>query len=144
MKIAWLPLLLTMSLPLPALSGGDTRQRIKLPEPMRQHMLANMRDHLAALHEIQQGLGTGAFAQAAKTAETRIGMSSLASHGAAHMAPHMPEAMRAIGSRMHTAASRFAVIAEETAVDGNSARAMAALSEVTALCVACHAGFRVH
>jgi hypothetical protein len=115
-----------------------------MPTPMQQHMLTNMRDHLLAITEIQQSLGAGDYDRAAEVAEKRIGMSSLATHGAAHMAPYMPKAMQDIGTQMHKAASRFAVVAQETAVDGNLKRAIAALSGITQQCVACHASFRAH
>jgi hypothetical protein len=111
---------------------------------MRQHMLSNMRDHLLAINEIQQALSSGAFDQAADIAEKRIGMSSLTTHDAAHMAAYMPEDMRAIGSRMHQAASHFAVIAQESAIDGNLKQAIGALSQVTTQCVVCHAAFRAY
>lgn len=123
---------------------GDTRQRVEFPEMMRQHMLANMRDHLLAITEIQHALASGAFNQAAEIAEQRIGMSSLQSHGAAHMAPFMPEQMRNIGSEMHRAASRFAAIAQESAVDGDVKRAIGALAKVTWQCVTCHTAYRAH
>jgi hypothetical protein len=90
---------------------------VVLPEMMRQHMLANMRDHLRAIAEIQGALADGQFDVARDVAEDRLGMSSLASHGASHIARHMPEPMRAIGSQMHRAASQFALIAEEASVD---------------------------
>ncbi|HEX4943113.1 MAG TPA: hypothetical protein VFV55_02100, partial [Usitatibacteraceae bacterium] len=35
---------------------ADGRQVVDFPEPMRTHTLSNMRDHLAALQEIQQAL----------------------------------------------------------------------------------------
>jgi hypothetical protein len=111
---------------------------------MRQHMLSNMRDHLVAITEIQEALSSGAFDRAAEIAEQRIGMSSLISHGATHMAPHMPKEMQDLGTRMHRAASRFAVIAQENAVDGDARRAIGALSRVTQQCVSCHAAFRTH
>jgi hypothetical protein len=122
----------------------DSRELVKMPTPMQQHMLTNMRDHLLAITEIQQSLGAGDYDRAAEVAEKRIGMSSLATHGAAHMAPYMPKAMQDIGTQMHKAASRFAVVAQETAVDGNLKRAIAALSGITQQCVACHASFRAH
>ena len=125
-----------------AVGDGDTRQIVKLPDPMRQHMLANMRDHLLALTEVQQALGSGDFQRAADVAEQRIGVSSLASHGAAHMAPFMPKPMQDIGTRMHRAASQFALIAQETGADGNLMRAIGGLSRVTEQCVACHAAYR--
>ncbi len=123
---------------------GNTRELVKLPPSMQQHMLTNMRDHLLAITEIQQALAAGEFDRAADIAEKRIGMSSLATHGASHMAPHMPKQMQEIGTQMHKAASQFAVIAQETAVDGNMKKAVGALSRITQQCVACHAGYRTH
>jgi len=125
-------------------ADSDTRELVKMPAPMQQHMLANMRDHLLAITEIQQALGSGEYDRAAEVAEKRIGMSSLATHGASHMAPFMPRSMQEIGTQMHKAASQFAVIAQETAVDGNLKRAVGALSAITRQCVACHAGYRAH
>ena len=125
-------------------TGTDSRELVKMPAPMQQHMLANMRDHLLALTEIQQALGSGDYDRAADVAEKRIGMSSLATHGASHMAPYMPKPMQDIGTAMHKAASQFAVIAQETAVDGNLKKAVGALSGITRQCVACHAGYRAH
>lgn len=122
---------------------ADTRQAIELPAMMRSHMLANMRDHLTVLAEIQAALGAGRYEQAADVAEQRIGMSSLERHGASHMAPYMPKAMQDIGTNMHRAASRFARVAQEAAVAKEPARAIAALAEVTQQCVACHASFKL-
>lgn len=126
----------------PALSADDSRTLVRLPSPMAEHMLGNMRDHLSSLNEIQSALGSGKFQRASEVAEARLGMSSLAAHGAAHMAPFMPSAMQQIGTQMHKAASRFALVAQESSADGNVAKAVAALAEVTAQCVACHAAYR--
>lgn len=123
---------------------SDARELVKMPAPMVQHMLGNMRDHLLALTEIQQSLGKGDFQRAADIAEKRIGLSSLESHGASHMAPFMPKAMQDIGTQMHKAASRFALVAQESSADGNALRAVGALSEVTSQCVACHSAYRAH
>jgi len=128
-----------------AVAGGDdTRQLVDMPPMMQQHMLRNMRDHLAALMEIQQALGSGAFERAADIAENRLGMSSLASHDAAHMAPRMPKEMQEIGTHMHREASQFARLAQEAAVDVNVKQAVAKLASLTQQCVACHAAYRVH
>jgi hypothetical protein len=121
----------------------DARFAVELPPPMRAHMLANMRDHLAALHEIQAALARDATGRAAEIAERRIGMSSLDTHGAGHMAPHMPKPMQDIGTAMHRAASRFARVAEEAGVRRDLRPALQALSDVTQQCVACHAGYRL-
>lgn len=124
--------------------NGDTRHFVKMPDPMQQHMLSNMRDHLLAITEIQQALSSGAFDNAASIAEKRLGISSLISHNASHMAPYMPKEMQEIGTQMHKAASQFALIAEETAVDGDVKRSIGALSKITQQCVACHTGYRAH
>lgn len=119
---------------------ADSRQKIELPEMMQAHMLANMRDHLEAINRILLQLSAGELERAADTAEQALGMSSLDKHGAEHLARFMPEAMRQAGTDMHRAASRFALQAQE----GDVLRAYAALQEVTAACVACHAAYRIH
>jgi len=125
-------------------ADDDPRQWVQLPPMMRQHMLGNMRDHLQALSEIQLELSKGNFEKAGEIAENRIGLSSLASHGASHMAPFMPKQMQEFGTQMHQAASRFAITAQESAVDGDAKRAIAGLSDITRQCIACHAAFRVN
>ena len=106
-------------------------------------MLANMRDHLLTLSEIQSALAKGEYDVAADLAEKRLGMTSLESHGAAHMARFMPKGMQEIGNNMHRAASRFAVQAQEAQVTRDLPRALGALSEVSQQCIACHAGYRL-
>ena len=118
----------------------NDRIKVDFPVMMKNHMLGNMRDHLFALHEIQAALANGELDKAGDIAETRIGMSSLISHNAAHMAPFMPKGMQDMGTEMHHAASRFAMIANE----GDLSRALEALSKVTEQCVACHMSYRVN
>jgi cytochrome c556 len=124
----------------------DGRQLVKLPEHMQQHMLANMRDHLATLDEIVGDLAKDDYEAAAKVAESRLGMSSLTAHDAAHLAPFMPQPMQDLGTSMHHAASRL-VIALQNASLARTPEGMrevhAALHEVTAACTACHAGYRI-
>lgn len=107
---------------------------------MRVHMLGNMRDHLQALSEIQAALAAKQLDRAADIAETRIGMTSLASHGAAHMAQYMPKGMQDIGTEIHYTASRLA----RTAQEGDGQKALENLALITQQCVACHAGYRVY
>jgi hypothetical protein len=120
-------------------ADDDPRQLVDLPKMMQQHMLSNMRDHLAAINEILIHMAKGEFEQAAQISETRLGMSSLELHGASHMAKFMPEGMRKAGTGMHRAASRFALKAQE----GEVLPAYGALSEITSACVACHAAYRI-
>jgi len=122
-----------------SIADEDARQFVQLPEMMQQHMMSNMRDHLVAINEILISMTKGDFEKAAEVAEYRLGMSSLESHGASHMAKFMPEGMRRAGTSMHKAASRFALKAQEEEV----LPAYNALSEVTSACVTCHSGYRI-
>jgi hypothetical protein len=121
----------------------DARQVVHFPPELRVHTLANMRDHLLALSEIQEALSKGWFDKAGTIAEQRLGMASLKFHGAHELSEYMPEAMQAIGSEMHRSASRFALEAENASVTGDVKPALAALSKVTQQCVACHSAYRV-
>ncbi|MBT3310204.1 MAG: hypothetical protein HOL04_01245 [Gammaproteobacteria bacterium] len=118
---------------------ADDRQMVKMPEMMQEHMMNNMRDHVMAVHEILTALSEDRLDQAALVAEERLGMSSLDNHGASHMANFMPQQMGEIGTSMHKAASRFARTAEE----GDHLTAYDQLNQITAACVACHAGYRI-
>jgi len=120
-------------------TSDDTRVLVELPEMMQKHMLSNMRDHLAAINEILVYLASEDLDKAADTAEHRLGMSSLKSHGASHMANFMPEGMRQAGTTMHKAASRFALKAQE----GDALAAYNSLNAVTSACVACHSGYKI-
>jgi hypothetical protein len=123
---------------------ADARQLVKFPEPMRLHTITSMRDHLLALQEIDVALSQNGFDKAASIAEQRLGMSSLELHGAAHIAPFMPQGMQDIGTQMHRAASRFAVEAQNGSVSNDVRPALAALGAVMQQCVACHAAYRLH
>ena len=107
---------------------------------MKAHFLGNMRDHLQAISEIQAALAKGKLDKAGEIAEARIGMSSMIAHDSSHLAPFMPKGMQDIGTEMHHAASRFAMIASE----GELSRALEGLSKVTEQCVACHMNYRVN
>ncbi len=122
-----------------AIADEDPRELVQLPEMMQQHMMSNMRDHLVAVNQILINMASGELEKAAEVAESRLGMSSLESHGASHMAKFMPEGMRQAGTSMHRAASRFSLKAQE----GEVLAAYNALTEVTSACVACHSAYRI-
>lgn len=123
---------------------ADNRTLVKFPEPLRSHTLANMRDHLAALGEMQDALAKGQYDRAADVAEQRLGMSSLKTHGAHEVAKFMPQGMQDAGTAMHRSASQFATVAKDASVTGDLRPALAAMARVNQTCVACHAGYRLH
>jgi hypothetical protein len=124
-------------------AAPDTRVAVRFPEALRAHTLANMRDHLATLQRIQEALARGDYERASALSEERLGLSSLEAHGAHQVAPYMPQGMQDLGTRMHKAASRFAIEASNAGATGDPKPALEALSVVTAQCVACHAAYRL-
>lgn len=126
-----------------AASSQDGRQSVHFPQELREHTLSNMRDHLLAIQQIQEALSTQDFDKAAGIAEQRLGMTSLKFHGAHEVAKYMPKGMQDAGTAMHHSASQFAIAAQEASATGDMKPAVAALSRITANCVACHAGYRV-
>lgn len=144
-----------------AATSEDARQQVNFPPEMRQHVLANMRDHLEALSEILSKMAGGQYAKAAQVAGARLGLDSPSAEGCKgeggsgkpqlskpadmdhQMAQFMPEGMRHIGLAMHQAASDFAVEANKAGKSGSPKQALAALSKVTQQCAACHASYKL-
>jgi hypothetical protein len=124
-------------------TATDTRVLVKFPPKLVEHTLANMRDHLRTLQEINNALAQGQYDKAAKIAEGRLGMSSLRLHGAHEVAKYMPQGMQDAGTAMHRAASRFAIEVQNAAVTDDLKPALAVLGEVMSACVGCHAGYRL-
>ena len=116
---------------------------VRFPAPLRDHTLANMRAHLRALADIQGHIATHHYDLAAEIAEQRLGMSSLKLHGAHEVAKYMPKGMQDAGLGMHHAASKFALTAQESAIDNDMGKSVAALATLTQACVACHAVYRL-
>ncbi len=137
-------LVIAILLILPPAFAQDNRVKVEMPPMMRAHMLSNMRDHLLALEQITRALANREYDAAAEIAEQRLGMSSMDDHGAAHMGKVMPIEMGKIGTRMHQAASRFAIVARDAEIEGGLNAAFSALSDVMQQCVACHAGYKIH
>jgi hypothetical protein len=121
----------------------DARQLVQFPTPLRIHTLANMRDHLQTLGDIQAALATGAFDKASDLAEQRLGMSSLEMHGAHEVEKYMPKGMQEAGTAMHRSASQFALVVKDASATADLKPVLAAMSRLSQTCVACHAGYRL-
>jgi len=115
----------------------DTRIVAEFPAEIKQAMLERMRHNLSDVHEIQKALAESNFEHAAEIAEFSLGLSSLGPHNA-RQAPYMPPEMQHMGMEMHSASSRVARAAQEA----DAMKALGALSQVTGLCVGCHAIYR--
>lgn len=121
----------------------DSRIAVEFPPAMREHILANMRDHLLAISQIQEAIGKANYDKAAQIAEDRLGMTALKTHGAYENSKYMPQGMRDIGSTLHKSASQFAIEIQNSSATGDTKPAMLALSKTTQACVACHAGYKL-
>lgn len=110
---------------------------------MRLHTLANMRDHLQTLGDIQTALAAGSFDKASELAEQRLGMSALEMHGAHDASKFMPQGMQNAGTAMHRSASQFAIVAKDASVSGDLKSVLASLGKLNQTCVACHAAYRL-
>ena len=124
----------------------DTRQLVKMPPMVRDHMLAVMRSHLKSLNAILDDLSRGDVDSAADVAEKQLGLSSMSLHGGSHLAKFMPQGMKAIGLQLHRAASRFVIAAKNAELEpGRVAmhETYAALKEITDACIACHDAYRL-
>lgn len=129
----------------PALAQ-DTREMVVMPAPMQEHMMASMRDHLEVLNEILADVAAERYTEAGNKAEARLGMSSFALHGSDHMRHYMPKGMQEAGGALHRAASRFQLAAQDADLDRSydgMRKLTGALSEMTAACASCHAGYRI-
>jgi hypothetical protein len=104
--------------------------------------MVNLR-RIFALEEITRYLANQKYDEAAEVAESRLGMSSLELHGASHLGEFMPKEMGDIGTSMHRAASRFALVAIDAELDGGLNKAFSALSDVMSQCVACHSAYKI-
>jgi hypothetical protein len=136
--------------------GKDTRIEVDVPGPMKAMMLTNMRSHQQAVAEILAALSKDDGSEAAKIAETRLGMGSPGSAACKPnaksgelgdmpkmMASHMPDEMRALGMTMHAQATKFAEEAAKVKQGGDLRPALAELGQVVQACNACHAAYRL-
>lgn len=112
-------------------SAPDNRVTADFPPVMQQHVLANMRDHLLAISQIQEAVGRGDYDKAADVAENRLGQTALKTHGAYENSKYMPKGMQEIGSTMHRNASKFAIEIQNSSATGDIKPAMIALSKTT-------------
>ena len=135
--------LLVLALAVPVVTNAE-RQSAKLPKYVTKQLMANMRGHLNTLQEITSLLAESRYAEAADTAENHLGMSTDEIHYQKFIGKYMPKGMREIGTKMHKAASGFALSARAAEKNGDLKQALSALSQVMQQCVACHQLYRAN
>lgn len=122
----------------------DTRELVLYPQPMYEATLSNMREHLRAIHQVQQLVAQERYSDAADAVDRGLGMGH--NHGAeGHGMEHqfMPEGMKAYGSELHSSALALSLTLRDAEVTEDLKGIFAALGKVTANCVACHDAYRL-
>jgi cytochrome c556 len=118
--------------------AGDARQRVVLPGPVRDQVLAEMRVMLESVNGILRGVAAHDLA-AVERAARASGRTMAAGIDPAIM-PRLPPAFRELGLQTHRA---FDELADRMRAGGTADDAIRALAALTGNCVACHGVYRL-
>jgi len=114
----------------------DTRVLVKFPDEGK-YFLATMRQNLSDINDIHRAVADANFERAAQIAEFNLGLGGIKIHNT--LAVDMPEGMRNMGMAFHEASSQLARSLKEQ----DMTKTLDGLANVTAVCVMCHATYRV-
>ena len=117
---------------------GDPRQRLLLPPPARDKVLAEMRHMLESVNGILRGVVANDLVAAEKAA--RAAGTAMAVEMDPAMMQQLLPAFRELGLQTHRA---FDDLADRIRAGGTRDDAIRGLAAVTGNCVACHAVYRL-
>jgi hypothetical protein len=117
---------------------GDTRQRLLLPPPARDKVLAEMRHMLESVNGVLRGVVANDLVAAEKAA--RAAGTAMAVEMDPAMMQQLLPAFRELGLQTHRA---FDDLADRIRAGGTRDDAIRGLAAVTGNCVACHAVYRL-
>jgi hypothetical protein len=117
---------------------GDSRQRLTLPAPARDKVLAEVRHMLESVNGVLRGVAANDLAAAEKAARA-AGTVMAVEMDPAMMRALLP-AFRELGLQTHRA---FDELADRLKAGGTREDAIRGLAGVTGNCVACHALYRL-
>lgn len=113
----------------------DTRIKLDIPEDMKRHQLANMREHVQAVQTIIGLIAEGNFENASRVAYTKLGLTP---EMQAMCGSFNNEKFEELGLAFHRSGDNLG----ETLKTGNVSDSLRALSQTMQFCVSCHATFR--
>ncbi len=116
-------------------ASNDARLSLGLSPMMKQHQLANMRSHVAAVQTIVGLIAEEKFDQAAKVAHSQLGLTE-AMKNMCNMFDNAR--FRKLGLAFHNSADALAVVLKTK----NTKKSLQALHTTMRYCVQCHATFR--
>jgi hypothetical protein len=116
-------------------SAMDMRTSLELSAPMKQHQLANMREHVLAIKSIVGLMAENKFEDAAKIAHNKLGLS-----------PEMQsmcgmfenEKFKTLGMAFHQSGDDLGDVLQTRDLNAS----LRALNKTMGYCVECHAAFR--
>jgi cytochrome c556 len=124
--------------PPPEYKAGPQRVVVPLTPEEREHVLGEMRDFLAALQGVTDGLARDDFGAAAAAAR-RVGAGSESGRMPPAIARKLPPEFRQLAKATHDG---FDVLAADAAARRDARHTLAQTSALMQRCNACHAAFR--
>lgn len=124
--------------PPPESKAGPQRVVVPLTPEEREHVLGEMRDFLAALQGVTDGLARDDFGAAAAAAR-RVGAGSESGRMPPAIARKLPPEFRQLAKATHDG---FDVLAADAAARRDARHTLAQTSALMQRCNACHAAFR--
>lgn len=143
MLALWIGIVAVMPL---AARAQDEREVIPMPPEVQKEMLIAMRDHLIVLDTVVSDIATERYREAATLAEERLRASPFDPAKEAAFAPYMTDEWKAADTALRQAAKGLAVAVRKLDAERSYAasRSVAgAVSDVTTICVSCHARNRL-
>ncbi|MGE5793879.1 MAG: hypothetical protein ACM36B_14380 [Bacteroidota bacterium] len=126
------------TVPPPESKAGPQRAVVPLTADEREHVLGEMRDFLAALQGMTDGLARNDFGAVAAAAR-KVGAGSEAGRMPPEIAKKLPPEFRRLAKATHDG---FDVVAADAAARRDAQHTLAQTSALMQRCIACHAVFR--
>lgn len=134
----------------PMMKGGmqqtmeDQRESAGIPDKMKVHHLARMRNHLEAIHDIIDALSKDEYDQASQIARNELtmrqgmGQGMGKGQGMGFCKEMTKQEFQALGMGFHDSAEKLADILQK----GDRKASLSALSNTLNYCIQCHAAYR--
>ncbi|MBL4608316.1 MAG: cytochrome c [Pseudomonadales bacterium] len=113
----------------------DKRISLNLPPAMKQHQLANMRNHLDAVRRIIEAISTEQFDQASQIASQDLGLTKKME---AMCKRFDNQSFTDMGLAFHKSGDELATVLK----GGDMQKSLQALNSTMTYCVSCHATYR--
>ena len=113
----------------------DERISLNLGPAMKQHQLANMRNHLDAVRRVIEAVSTDQFEAASQIASEGLGLTTRM-EGMCNSFEN--ESFRELALTFHKSGDELATVLKS----GDAQKSLQALNETMTFCVTCHATYR--